>query len=336
MSRKGFEDTLRRPERPPFDPGPGSSGDLISAEGLTRAFDDITAVDNLTLKIPRGAIYGLVGPDGAGKTTTLRMLAGLLDPTAGSASIAGFDIVEQAQLLKDRIGYMAQRFGLYSDLTVDENIRFYADLYGLNREERKQWGEYLLQVTRMDPFRKRRAGKLSGGMKQKLGLICALLHNPEVLLLDEPTNGVDPVSRRDFWSILYRLVKEGLTVIVSTSYLDEAERCSAVALLYRGRLIQSGVPDQLPSSLPEKCFRVECSDNRKAREFLQKQEGVLSVEPSGKALHLFLNLRQLPFEELQERLGTDLSLSCRVEPMLPSLEDLFIALVRNEEQQRSG
>lgn len=312
-----------------------SSLDFVSLNGLTRTFGDITAVSNLTLRIPQGAIFGLVGPDGAGKTTTLRMLAGLLNPTAGTASVAGCDIVHEAQTLKDRIGYMAQKFGLYSDLTVDENIRFYADLYGLGSLKRKQWQDYLLTVTRMEAFRNRRAGKLSGGMKQKLALTCTLLHNPEVLLLDEPTNGVDPVSRRDFWSILYRLVKEGLTVIVSTAYLDEAERCNSVALLYQGRLIQTGVPGQLPASLPEKCLRIGCRDNRKARPYLLGQKGVLSVEPSGKALHVFFDPQQVSVPDLKRRLEDESFRHCDIQSVIPSLEDLFIALVRKEERKVS-
>ncbi|HLV00418.1 MAG TPA: ABC transporter ATP-binding protein [Acidobacteriota bacterium] len=310
-----------------------SSLDFVSLNDLTRTFGDITAVDALTLKIPQGVIFGLVGPDGAGKTTTLRMLAGLLSPTAGTASVAGCDVARETQRVKDRIGYMAQKFGLYSDLTVDENIRFYADLYGLDPGKRQEWSDYLLAVTKMEAFRNRRAGHLSGGMKQKLALTCTLLHNPPLLLLDEPTNGVDPVSRRDFWSILYRLVKEGLTVIVSTAYLDEAERCNSVALLYRGRLIQTGAPAQLPASLPEKFLRIECRDNRKARSYLIGHKGVLSVESSGRALHVFFDPHQTSIAELKKKLEDESVGPCDIESIDPPLEDLFIALVRKEERK---
>src|SRR3954463_6738399 len=183
---------------------------IIETRDLTRRFGTLTAVDHLNLSVTKGEIFGLVGPDGAGKTTTLRMLCGLMDPSEGSAQVAGHDAARESQAVKDRIGYMAQRFGLYQDLTVEENMIFYADLFGISVEDRRQMMPQLLEMTRMAPFRSRHAGKLSGGMKQKLALMCTLLHHPEILLLDEPTNGVDPVSRRDFWAILYDLVRKGM------------------------------------------------------------------------------------------------------------------------------
>src|SRR5580658_9835513 len=218
---------------------------IIRTRDLTRRFDELTAVDHLNLEIPRGEIFGLVGPDGAGKTTTLRMLCGLLDPTEGSARVAGFDVARQSQSVKDHIGYMAQRFGLYSDLTVQENMDFYADLFGIVGAERARLTVDLLKMTRMEPFRGRQAGRLSGGMKQKLALMCTLLHRPQILLLDEPTNGVDPVSRRDFWVILRQLLQEGITILMTTAYLDEAERCNRVGLMHRGKLIRCETPEQM-------------------------------------------------------------------------------------------
>ncbi len=218
---------------------------IIEARGLTRRFGELTAVDHLDLTIDAGEIFGLVGPDGAGKTTTLRMLSSLLDPTEGGAVVAGHDVQREPQAVKDQIGYMAQRFGLYQDLTVQENMDFYADLFGIVGAERKRLAEELLHMTRMDPFRKRQAGRLSGGMKQKLALMCTLLHRPKILFLDEPTNGVDPVSRRDFWTILYQLLKEGITILMTTAYLDEAERCNRVGLMYKGRLIRCDTPEVL-------------------------------------------------------------------------------------------
>jgi len=221
---------------------------IIEARDLTRKFGDLTAVDGLNLSVAAGEIFGLVGPDGAGKTTTLRMLCGLLDPTEGAATVAGYDTVRQGQAVKDQIGYMAQRFGLYQDLTVDENMTFYADLFGIVGEQRKALTAQLLRMTRMEEFRGRQAGRLSGGMKQKLALMCTLLHRPQILFLDEPTNGVDPVSRRDFWAILYQLLKEGITIFMTTAYLDEAERCNRVGLMHRGRLIRCAAPEALKNA----------------------------------------------------------------------------------------
>jgi len=218
---------------------------IIQAHNLTRRFGNILAVDHLDLTVAAGEIFGLVGPDGAGKTTTLRMLCGLMDPSEGGARVAGHDVVREPQAVKDRIGYMAQRFGLYLDLSVQENMNFYADLFGVTGAERAALTAQLLQMTRMEPFRERQAGRLSGGMRQKLALMCTLLHRPEILFLDEPTNGVDPVSRRDFWAILYQLLKERITILMTTAYLDEAERCNRVGLMYRGKLIRCDAPEVL-------------------------------------------------------------------------------------------
>jgi ABC-2 type transport system ATP-binding protein len=218
---------------------------IIETHDLTRRFGSLIAVDHLNLTVEQGEIFGLVGPDGAGKTTTLRMLCSLVDPSEGSARVAGHDVVREPQAVKDRIGYMAQRFGLYLDLSVQENMNFYADLFGIVGSERAALTAQLLHMTRMEPFRERQAGRLSGGMKQKLALMCTLLHRPQILFLDEPTNGVDPVSRRDFWTILYQLLKEGITILMTTAYLDEAERCNRVGLMYRGKLIRCDAPEAL-------------------------------------------------------------------------------------------
>ena len=220
-------------------------GPIIETHDLTRRFGNITAVDHLNLTIAPGEIFGLVGPDGAGKTTTLRMLCSLLDPSEGTASVAGHDVVREPQSVKDQIGYMAQKFGLYQDLSVQENMNFYADLFGIVGAERTTLAARLLHMTRMEPFQDRLAGRLSGGMKQKLALMCTLLHRPQILFLDEPTNGVDPVSRRDFWAILYQLLKDGITILMATAYLDEAERCNRVGLMHRGGLIRCDTPEAL-------------------------------------------------------------------------------------------
>src|SRR5580693_5705893 len=238
---------------------------VIKAENLTRKFGAMTAVDHLNLEVAEGEIFALVGPDGAGKTTTMRLLCGLMDPTEGRAIVAGHDVSRELDQMKDQIGYMAQRFGLYGDLTVAENMAFYSDLFGIVGKERAELSARLLRMTRMEPFQKRPASKLSGGMKQKLALMCTLLHKPRVLFLDEPTNGVDPVSRRDFWAILYQLVKGGLTVMVATAYLDEAERANRVALMHKGRLIRCDTPAALKSGLEEACYKVQGADNHKTR-----------------------------------------------------------------------
>jgi len=294
---------------------------MIRTRNLTRRFGTLTAVDRLNLEVPQGEIFGLVGPDGAGKTTTLRLLCGLMDPTEGQAWVAGHDVASEINRVKDSIGYMAQRFGLYVDLTVGENMRFYADLFGISAGERDQLMARLLRMTRLEPFRQRQAGKLSGGMKQKLALMCTLLHHPRILFLDEPTNGVDPVSRRDFWAILYQLVKDGMTVFVTTAYLDEAERCNRVGLMHRGRLIRCDSPEALRTGLEETCYEVECADPRAAREILAHSEGVLSVAPAGAKLHMFLRAGQGP-APLE---------GARFTPVTPSLEDVFIALIRKAE-----
>jgi ABC-2 type transport system ATP-binding protein len=309
---------------------------IIRAVDLTGSFGDLVAVDHLNIEVTRGEIFGLVGPDGAGKTTTLRLLCGLLDPTEGEAWVAGHNVAHELDAVKDRIGYMAQRFGLYNDLTVDENMTFYADLFGLSKTERGPLMQQLLRMTRMDPFRKRQAGKLSGGMKQKLALMCTLLHHPQILFLDEPTNGVDPVSRRDFWAILYQLVRDGLTVFVTTAYLDEAERCNRVGLMNQGRMIRCESPKALKQSLEEKCYEVESSDQRAARAFLQSQPGVFSVEPYGAKLHLFLAPSGASPAVLQAALAAKGIPVSEFREIVPSLEDVFIGLVRKSGAQHAA
>ena len=295
--------------------------DFISLRNLTRRFGANTAVDGLNLQIAQGEIFGLVGPDGAGKTTTLRMLCGLMDPTSGEASVAGFDTVRQTVEVKDRIGYMAQRFGLYGDLTVGENMEFYADLFGITAAERKSMLPELLRMTRMEPFIDRPAANLSGGMKQKLALMCTLLHRPQILFLDEPTNGVDPVSRRDFWVILKQLVKEGMTLFVSTAYMDEAERCDRVGLMSGGKMIQCDTPEALKRLVNFDCYEFECEDPRAARRALTAAPEVQGVRPAGSSLHVFLN-RGSNVESVASLAGNHTH-----RPIAPSLEDVFIATV---------
>lgn len=304
--------------KPPFD------SPMIRTQNLTRRFGTLTAVDRLTLDVGRGEIFGLVGPDGAGKTTTLRLLSGLLEPTEGEAWVAGLSVTRQAAAVKDQIGYMAERFGLYPDLSVEENMLFYADLFGLTGQRREKTFAELLAMTRMEPFRRRRAGQLSGGMKQKLALMCTLLRRPSVLLLDQPTSGVDPISRRDFWAILYRLVKAGVTVLLTTAYLDEAERCSRVGLMHRGRLLQCDAPDRLKEHLAVACYEVSCANPREARDLLRTCSGVRSADLAGPVLHLLLSPGHDP-RRLEEQLVAAGLGPAVIRQIVPSLEDVFLA-----------
>lgn len=217
----------------------------IKAVNLTKKFDTVTAVDGLNLEVPEGEIFGLVGPDGAGKSTTMRLLTGILEPTSGEGWVYEKHIIKESETLKDHIAYMSQRFGLYEELSVLENIHFYANLFGVPKKGRDETIDRLLGFSGLLPFKARFAGKLSGGMKQKLGLACALIHTPRVLFLDEPTNGVDPVSRRDFWKILYDLLKEKVTIFCSTAYLDEAERCKRVGMMHKGKLLRLDTPENI-------------------------------------------------------------------------------------------
>lgn len=292
---------------------------MIEARQLTRRFGPLVAVDRLDLTIAKGEVFGLVGPDGAGKTTTLRLLTGLLDADGGTATVAGFDVSKSPESVRDRIGYMAQKFGLYGDLTVEENMDFYADLFGVETAALESLKRKLLAMTRMEPFRARPAAKLSGGMKQKLALMCTLLHKPEILLLDEPTNGVDPVSRRDFWIILDDLVREGMTLLVTTAYLDEAERCNRIGLMHNGRLIRIGSPAELKAEVPGDCYEVTGGDLRAMRATLTGMPVVLSVKPAGAALHVFLETGEgIP------------AVGGNWEPIQPSLEDVFVSVIGAE------
>lgn len=293
----------------------------IAAAGLTKRFGEVEAVRGVSFAVARGEVFGLVGADGAGKTTTLRMLCGLVDPDAGEVSVLGLKVKDAPDAVKDRIGYMAQKFGLYGDLTVEENLDFYGDLFGVFGVERRELKQRLLEMTRMAEFRGRAAAKLSGGMKQKLSLMCTLLHKPEILLLDEPTNGVDPVSRRDFWEILTGLVREGLTVVVTTAYLDEAERCDRVGLMHGGRLMRVGTPAELKEGVPEKCYAVRGSGLRQLRQELAGRAGVKAVELSGAELHLFVEVGASLF-------AVAAGLEAEFERIVPPLEDVLLLAAR--------
>ena len=302
----------------------------IRAERLSKSFGDLKAVDDLTLEVEEGAIFGLVGPDGAGKTTTMRLLTGILDPSAGDAWVAGRHVFREAEAVKDDIAYMSQRFGLYPDLTVMENIDFYADLYGMPRRGRAARIDELLAFSNLTPFKKRQAGKLSGGMKQKLGLACALIHTPKVLFLDEPTNGVDPVSRRDFWRILYQLLREKVTIFVSTAYLDEAERCARVALMHRGRLIAVGTPEEVKRLMRGSLIEVRATEPRRTVAVLREQLAAESVGLFGDRVHIVAQDPDPAMTKAGEILRNAGLTVESIRTIEPSLEDVFVSVLSRE------
>ncbi len=269
------------------------AGAAVVVRDLTRRFGALTAVDRLSFSVARGELFGLLGPDGAGKTTTLRMLAGVLPPTAGEALLDGVSVVREPERVKHGLAYMSQRFGLYADLTVLENIEFYADLYRVPRVERPARYERLFRFSNLGPFKDRLAGKLSGGMKQKLGLSCALVHEPEILLLDEPTFGVDPVSRRELWLIVHEMVGRGVTAVVSTAYMDEAERFDRVALIHEGRLLALDTPEALQRGIAGAVLAVRVGERaREARHAVLAVPGVRTATAFGDRLHLAVDARR--------------------------------------------
>jgi ABC-2 type transport system ATP-binding protein len=301
-----------------------SSQCAIVASKLTKRFPGVCAVDSLSFEVRPGEIFGLVGPDGAGKTTTLRMLAGIMPPDVGTASIAGINVVGNPEQAKHALSYMPQRFGLYEELSVDENIGFYANLFGVRRAETQSRSTELLRAAGMSEFRSRQAGKLSGGMKQKLGLICALIHRPRVILLDEPTTGVDPVSRRDFWRILYELLAEGVAILTSTAYLDEAERCHRVALLHRGKLLFCDTPDNLKSRLGKDVLTIVSQDSRAVRAVLQGHPGVSSLVVHGDGLRVVVDDASQRSREFESALHTRNITFDSIQQVKPTIEDLFV------------
>jgi len=299
----------------------------ILADGLTKSFPGVRAVDALSFDVRAGEIFGLVGPDGAGKTTTLRMLAGIMPMDAGKARVAGFDVTRDPEGAKHGLSYMPQRFGLYEDLIVDENIRFYADLFGVKRAERAERSAQLLEAAGMSEFRARLAGKLSGGMKQKLGLVCALIHKPKVILLDEPTTGVDPVSRRDFWRILYELAAEGVAILTSTAYLDEAERCHRVLLLHQGKVLFCDTPENLKAGFGKGVLSITATEPRLLRSELDGAAGISSLMLTGDGIHVVVDDAARRTSEFEARLKRANVAFDAIQQVEPSIEDLFVDAV---------
>jgi len=302
-----------------------SPGIAIRATGLTRRFGAKTAVDNIDLSIPRASIYGFLGPNGSGKSTTIRMPCGLLTPSAGSAEVLGLKVPGEAEALKHKIGYMTQRFSLYEDLSVHENLQFISEIYCLPRPRRVQRIAELLERYHLGELSKQRAGTLSGGQKQRLALAAATLHEPELLFLDEPTSAVDPQSRREFWETLFELCAAGTTILVSTHYMDEAERCHALAILDNGAIMASGTPKQLEATIDATVVEIESSDTARARALISGLDGVLSVTQLGVRLRVMLDPHLTdPVGLLRARLQTQ-NMNSEIVLTHPSLEDVFVA-----------
>lgn len=306
----------------------------IQALGVTHDFGPVRALDNVTLSIPRGTIFGLLGPNGSGKSTLIRVLCGLLHPTSGTAIVDDLDVIRDAKVLRHRIGYMPQRFSLYEDLTVQENLDFFAAAYGLTGDQARKRKEFAMELTGTNDYRTRRAGQLSGGWKQRLSLAAAIMHEPRVLFLDEPTAGIDPVARRDLWNLLFHLAAEGTTLLVSTHYMDEAERCGKVSYLYLSHLLVTGEPEELlrrGDVTPPGRRRIEVECERGVARALRRAHELPYVEEVtifGNTLHVLLS-DQVTDEQVRTDLGTA-SVIAGVRPLLPSLEDVFVLLTRRE------
>ena len=308
---------------------------IIDTHALTRDFGEKRAVDALDLSIRPGELFGLVGPDGAGKTTTLRLLAGLLKVTGGTATVAGYDLVKEPEAIKPRIGYMAQQFSMYGELSVLENLHFFAEIYRVPSGELAARTARLLKFAGLAEFTDRRAAHLSGGMQKKLALACTLIHQPQILLLDEPTTGVDPVSRREFWSILTGLHAQGTTIVVSTPYMDEADRCAVVGLIYQGRLAMCAPPAQIRSRVPGEMVELIPGDGRAARRVLAEMPGVLEIQTYGESLHVLVDSAGRRLPRLEEALREHEIAYKNIRQASPRMEEAFISLLRqmNEDEE---
>lgn len=296
----------------------------IKIKELKKSYGAIVAVDGVSYEVNRGEMFGLVGPDGAGKTTTIRMLTGLIKPDSGNAEVLNYDLLKQQKMIKDEIGYLSQKFSLYGDLTIDENIEFFADIHGVkNFKDRRN---ELLEFTRLTPFRDRLADQLSGGMKQKLALACTLIHKPKIIFLDEPTTGVDPVSRRDFWKILADLQKDGITIFMTTPYLDEAERCNRIALMNNGKIISWDTPKNIKATLEEQIVEIVCSPIRDAYNIIKTKTNY-EVQMYGDRLNVALQNYDDEYQDLEKLLVDNKIHVIDKRIITPSLENVFIHLV---------
>lgn len=306
----------------------------ISATGLTRRFGNLVAVNDVDLSIPAGTIYGFLGPNGSGKSTTIRMLCGLLAPSAGSATVLGMDSEKDSEALKQKIGYMTQRFSLYEDLTVRENLQFISEVYALARSRRKARVDQLLEEFNLTSQLKQRAGTLSGGQRQRLALAAATLHEPSILFLDEPTSAVDPQNRRDFWEILFNLAEQGTTILVSTHYMDEAARCHSLAILDEGVKVADGTPKQLGEDISSIVIEVIADDPNTARLSLAGHEAISSVTQLGIRLRILVSKSTPDALSLVENILQGASVNAKVEQVSPDLEDIFVAVTQSHREGR--
>jgi ABC-2 type transport system ATP-binding protein len=311
-----------------------SERSVICTSKLSRSFKKTLALCELDLCIEPGELFGLVGPDGAGKTTALRLMAAVMRPTSGSVRVAGYDSVKHAEAIRAHVGYMPQRFSLYGDLNVLENLDFYADVFGVNGEERRKRIEQLLAFAHLQAFTDRRAGQLSGGMQKKLALACTLIHRPDVLLLDEPTTGVDPVSRREFWDILTDLHISGTTIVVSTPYMDEAERCNRVGLLFQGELIECDTPEAIKSHVPGQLIELQPEPLERAQSILENHPDVLEVQVYGDLLHAFVDDAPQRMPQLKIALTSAGIQVKRMRVVPPRMEEAFISLIHKMQEAR--
>ncbi len=305
----------------------------VIAENLTKTFGSFVAVDSVSFNVRKGEIFGFLGPNGAGKSTTIRMLCGLLTPTNGKASVGGFDLATQSELIKANIGYMSQRFSLYDDLTVEQNINFYGGIYGLERDRLKERKGWAVEMAGLKGKEGVLTKTLSGGWKQRLALGCAVLHEPPIVFLDEPTGGVDPVSRRDFWDLIYALSGQGVTIFVTTHYLDEAEHCNTIGLVYTGKIIALGSPAQLKERLDRYAIYEIGSDNVvDSMELLQKEPWVVETSIFGSAFHMSTDAATTTEETIRSTLAARGMTANRIQRISPSLEDVFIHLIGEEDR----
>ncbi|GAX61370.1 ABC transporter-like protein [Candidatus Scalindua japonica] len=304
------------------------NGKAVVVNDLQREFGNFIAVKHISFEVARGEIFGLLGPNGAGKSTTIRMLCGLLTPTGGTGTVAGYDIRTEAERIKNHIGYMSQKFSLYEDLTVEENIDFYSGIYRIDPEKKKERKEWVIEMAGLREHRQSQTSILSGGWKQRLALGCAVLHEPPILFLDEPTSGVDPLSRRQFWDLIYELSGRGVTIFVTTHYMDEAEYCDSIGLIYCGELTAIGTPDVLKTELmQEDVLDVLCEHPQDVMDNLEKLVGIKEVALFGKGLHVVVEDAKTATGTIREFLHEQGVQVSRVEKILPSMEDVFVSLI---------